>query len=117
MFSTRICKITLMPFQVVSALLGAGMGLLHLNLGVISNFHDLLQNFHQGPEQWWNACISKKGTRHIPQYARDQLLMALAYGSWHCAPTLLSARHSPLFALQLNLCIKLNNERYMCFFP
>ena len=52
--------------QVVSALFGAGMGLLRLNLGVVSNFDELLQNFHQGPAQWWHACISEKGTRNIP---------------------------------------------------
>ena len=76
-----------MPFQVVSALLGAGMGLLRLNLGVISNFDDLLQNFHQGPEQWWNACISEKGTRHIPGCANAQFLCPWNPKDRHCAPS------------------------------
>ena len=50
----------------VAALFGAAMGLLRLNLGVVSTFDEVLQNFHQGPSQWWERCISEKGTRNIP---------------------------------------------------
>ena len=44
------------------------MGLLRSNLGVVSNFDELLQNFHQGPTQWWDFCISEMGSRNIPRY-------------------------------------------------
>jgi len=51
--------------QVVSAIFGALKGLVWLNLGVVSNFQELRQNFHKGPQQWWTRCISADGGSNI----------------------------------------------------
>ena len=51
--------------QVVSSIVGALKGLVVLNLGVVSNFTELRQNFHKGPSQWWNHCISEQGASNI----------------------------------------------------
>ena len=46
-------------------MVGAFQGLVVLNLGVVSNFTELRQNFHKGPSQWWNHCISEVGAKKI----------------------------------------------------
>ena len=53
--------------QVVSSVFGALKGLVVLNLGVVSTFQELRQNFHKGPMQWWGRCVSEQGAHNISE--------------------------------------------------
>ncbi|KAK9815749.1 hypothetical protein WJX72_008855 [[Myrmecia] bisecta] len=52
-------------YALVAALFGTVKGLVKLNLGVVSNFQAVRQNFHKGPNQWWDRAISQQGQANI----------------------------------------------------